>query len=854
MTSIRFIVLILVSLLATQGLSFAQQAAPAPAAPAAPAPTPAPAAPPPVAPATTAQPPAPPPKPTGLVAEQGAILTNLTSRVDALDKTVVDNPDDDAKLVEARIELENIQSDILKSGVAFRPRLGEINASLEDLGQPPKEGEPAEPEENTARRQALTKEKQQINGVLGTAEDLQIRVNGLINKISNLRRDLFGNLLMKRYNLDAAIGPQVTTEVGHEVSSFWRNIASWFRFVVRFKSEAALAATFFALLAGVVFHFAGRRLLGKFLSKDPESKPGYLQRLTAAFWSTILPTLGLGIFMTLSFWLYDYYRVLTGDIGDYLGGLLGVLFITFFVNRLAYAALSPNAPNWRLIQIESMPARWLTALATLAAFVVGFDGFMGRISDSLGSPLSVTIVKSLLAALIVGLLMVVVGRIRPFAGGDGSAAPWPRWFRLSLYGLGALTILAALGGYISLAQFVSRQVVVTGAWVATAYIGLLASRAISDEGGFGNTAAGRWMKESYQTEDTRLDQLGVLTSVVINVLIVLTFLPYVLFQWGFQPGDIVVWMKRLATGFQIGTFTFSPLAIVTGLIVFLLGYLVTRWFQSWLDGTVMARGRVDVGVRNSIRAITGYTGMALAGLIAVSAAGLNLSNLALIAGGLSLGIGFGLQNVVSNFVSGLILLVERPFKAGDWVVAGDVSGTVKKVSVRATEIETFQRQTVILPNSLLINGAVGNWTHRNRMGRVDIPIGVIHGSDAEHVHQVLLEIARNHPLVLKNPEPFVLFAGFSETAMNFEVRVFLADISGSSTVQNDIRFAILRAFAKEGIVIAHTPRAAEAEPVSEEWSKDNDHAEAKLIDRLMKRADEMSDQTKKPRRSRPDPS
>ncbi len=168
-------------------------------------------------------------------------------------------------------------------------------------------------------------------------------------------------------------------------------------------------------------------------------------------------------------------------------------------------------------------------------------------------------------------------------------------------------------------------------------------------------------------------------------------------------------------------------------------------------------------------------------------------------------------------MSGLILLAERPFKAGDWIVAGDVSGTVKKISVRATEIETFQRQTMIMPNSLLINAGVGNWTHRNKLGRVDVKVNVAYGCDAKKAHEVMLAIARSHPMVLKNPEPFVLFANFGPAALEFEIRVFLADITNGGTVQNDIRFQVLAAFDRAGLVIPSTPRAdvARMDPAAE---------------------------------------
>jgi small-conductance mechanosensitive channel len=543
---------------------------------------------------------------------------------------------------------------------------------------------------------------------------------------------------------------------------------------------------------------------------------------------------------------------LRGDIGVLLNGVGGVIFIAFFVNRLSHAVISPDMPAWRLIPIEPRPGRLLIWLITVMAVVVGFDYLMGVISETMSSPLSVTILKSLIAAVTVGLLLVLIGTVKPLADENGLPRPWPPALRFLFYFLGAATIVSALMGYVSFAQFLSRQIVITGAILATAYIGFLSSRAISEEGNFANTLIGRRLKERYDADEAMFDQLGLAASVLINIVIVVILLPLVLFQWGFQPGDIATWLNKVATGFKIGSFSFSPLAIVTGLIVFAMGYFLTRWFQGWLDGSVMARGKVDTGVRNSIRTVVGYAGLAIATLIGISAAGIDLSNFALIAGGLSLGIGFGLQNVVSNFVSGLILLAERPFKAGDWIVAGAVSGTVKKISVRATEIETFQRQTVILPNSELINSAVGNWTHRNKLGRIEIKVGVAYGSDVKRVHEVLLDIARSHPLVLKNPEPFVLFANFGPAALEFEVRVFLADINNGSSVQNDMRFAILDAFEGAGISIPSTPRFIEPPP-EPKWPADDDKAEAEHYEEEQARARQAAEARPRRRSKRPDP-
>ncbi len=786
-----------------------------------------------------------------LIEEQRAVIQAYSAQADALAQQIKNDSEIDARLVEIRLKLEELSRELLTSAVAFRPRLSEINARLEQLGAPPTDGQ-QELDIISAERASLTSEKAEINAVLGLAESLSIRVNGMIEKIGLMRSELFRNVLTKRYSLSDAFGSKLSEDVSREYASFSKSIASWLKFVIQYKSQSVLAATFFALAFAAFLLFGVRRLFHRMFSPDPYAEnPSYLSRLSVAFWSTLLPTMAVGAFLLATLFLFGYFNVLRGDIGTYLQSLFGVVGVVFGVNRLANAVLAPGLPDWRLISIESSTARWLVAAITAMAVVIGFNSLLTVINDTMGSPLSLTIARSFLAAVIVASLLILIGFLR---AGATSWRHWHGWFCYSAIGLGIFILAAAMLGYIGLATFVSMQVVVTGTILATAYVGFLSSRAIGEEGAFAETSIGRWLTIKSNLEPNTLDQFGLVVSLAINLMILLIFLPLTLFMWGFQPGDIQAWAYRLGSGFSIGSFRFSPTGMLTGVVVFIIGYFVTRWFQGWLDGSVMARGRLDTGVRNSIRTVVGYAGLALAGLIAISSAGIDLSNFALIAGGLSLGIGFGLQNVVSNFVSGLILLAERPFKAGDWIVAGDVSGTVKKISVRATEIETFQRQSVILPNSQLINSAVGNWTHRNKLGRVEVKVGVAYGTDAKRVHAILLDIARGHPLVLKNPEPFVLFANFGPAALEFELRVFLGDVTNGSVVQNDIRFALLEAFDREGIEIPSTPRAERPADV-ERWPIDDEKDEASLIEEIARKQAELAERKARGRRRprKPDP-
>ena len=740
-----------------------------------------------------------------LVVQNRNRFTAIRSEADRLEARIPANAENDATLVEIRSVLDGLARELIAAGVSFRPRLATINARLDEIGPARGADEPAEPEALTAERQALIDEKAEINALLGEAETLSLRVNRMIEQIGQLRRSLFSNSLSRRYDISMALSSDVLDDLGRESAKLQNAVSSWFRFLVNYKLKSALLATFYALLAAGVLLVGGRRLFSNLLHVDPDRKdPSYLSRLSVAFWSTLLPSASLAVFLAATYFFYDYYGVLRSDIAQIMVTLFNVIAIVYFVFSLSSSVFSPNLPNWRMVPVRSGAARTLFWLTLAMAVVMGADVVASRINQVMSSPLSLTVAKSLVATILVGLLVAAIGFVKPHEDENGRPKGWNRYIRVVIFALAGGMILAALLGYIGLARFMSQQIVVTGAILATMYLGYQSAGAVSEIGAFGKTALGRTMDRRYQIDEATKDQLGLVFGMAINLIVLAIGIPLILLQWGFQWGDIETWTYNAANELRVGSITISIVGILTGIVVFIIGYFGTRVFQRWLDGKVMARGRVDAGLRNSIGTAVGYAGIALAGLIAISSAGLDLSNLALVAGALSLGIGFGLQNIVNNFVSGLILLAERPFKVGDWIVASGAEGTVKKISVRATELETFQRQTVIVPNSLLINASVGNWTHRNRLGRVEVKVGVSYESDPRRVQDLLLEIVRAQPQALKNPEPMVTFLGFGASSLDFEVRAFLADVTNQGNFLNEVRFQIYERFRAEGIDIPFT--------------------------------------------------
>ncbi|MEQ8207622.1 MAG: mechanosensitive ion channel [Woeseia sp.] len=371
------------------------------------------------------------------------------------------------------------------------------------------------------------------------------------------------------------------------------------------------------------------------------------------------------------------------------------------------------------------------------------------------------------------------------------------------------SIVALLLGYQNLAGFVIHGATRTALALIVLWILLwLVYQAFTFLMQNDSPGATRFRRNLGVRKDGSRSGLGFM-QLVADLVLWLSFTVYLIYVWDESGTTLDALLNRIEIGYTVGQIQLIPLNIIGGILVFAGVIVLLGWIKRWIDQRWLQHIVAERGAREAVITLIGYVGFILAALIGLTMAGVNLGGLAIVSGALALGIGFGMQEIANNFVSGLILLFERPIRAGDFISVGDTEGFVRRIRIRATEIETQDNQNVLVPNSELVSGRVTNWVLRDPQGRLLVRVGVAYGSDTEKVKQILERVASEHSEVITDgraPAPRALFMNFGDSSLDFELRVRIQRIERRYTVLSDLNFAIDREFRAEGVDIPFPQR------------------------------------------------
>ncbi|MGI9383165.1 MAG: DUF3772 domain-containing protein [Methyloligellaceae bacterium] len=739
-----------------------------------------------------------------------APLTPWQATLRRIEKALEREKLSDSALEKIRDELDRVRAEAAAFIKKHEPRLVEAKAQLEKLGPAPEKKQTAPESDPVAKERAkLTRLVSEIGGAVKTAGVIGVRATQLREQGQTIARSRFSQQLLERSKSPLQFG--VWKDVSREAAASFRSlhllISDW---IGSMRSRQPLIIT---LLAAIVVFFPLWWICRIWVNRlRYPAGPGdieFFERAGSAIWVTglrALPYLGLAAVIYGSLYVLD---VLPPRIDKLATTLCLTLAGIAAINALLTTMLAPARPQWRIFPASDARALRINRLLGAIVVVYGIDLFLARLNEILVSPLPLTIAQSFFASVVFAVLLAAVLRTPvgdPTDQGEARRPRWLAWIRLPLWVLVIAILTAGAFGYIALARFLATQVVVTGSILVVLYLFYITNDEIANSIVDRNSVIGRWLMQRMSVSSGRAEQISLLALLLLHLLLITIGLPLLLLQWGFSWDDVQGWLKAAYFGFEIGHLRISLATILLAVVLFAAGLYASRLIASWLDRRILSRAGLERGLRDSIRTGLGYVGIVIAVMLAVSYIGADFSDLAIVAGALSVGIGFGLQTVVNNFVSGIILLAERPIKVGDWIVVGNEEGHVRRINVRATEIETFERSHVIIPNSSLIGGEVKNWMLRSPVGRVEVIVGVSYGSDPEQVREILLDVARAHERVLERPEPFVRFMDFGASSLDFSLRSFVANIDDALEVRSDLRFAIFAAFRDAGIEIPFPQR------------------------------------------------
>ncbi|WP_411902476.1 DUF3772 domain-containing protein [Methylorubrum thiocyanatum] len=734
-------------------------------------------------------------------------LDTIKADLEAREKAITGPNVGAGDLTRARDGLDPL-ADRLRSAIELLgPRLDAARERLTQIGPKPKEGEESE---EVARERA--EREQAVNDIDGTqrlAKSLLVQSDQIVDQISNRRRAAFTRGLFERST--SLLSPDLWMRVGADIPRDLSSLRSGFDDTVSlFRRNGSL---WNLLVLGLAFGLSfalyfGRRNIAPALGRRDinVTSPSKRAKLLGAWRVLLLGTLPALAGSYAVYYALDVTELLPARFLPVASTILGGIAFIAFVEATGDALLAVNKPAWRPAPVSDAAAWRINALAVSIAVVITVSKSTEALNSAIYAALPISIATRGVGAVTAALLLAI-GLHRfadtaekeeecfgPYVGTETSSnigGP------LRLLGWVAVAVIAVapLIGYVALSAFLVDQLIWTASILVLLWLLIVSADVLIGGSLCEDTRIATTLQANTGLRKRSLNQIAVLATGFARVLLIAVAALLALAPWGLDSTDIFSSVRTAFFGFKVGDVTISLSAIAFGVSILVLGVFITRGIQRWLENTYLPATDLDAGLRNSISTVAGYVGFLLALALAFSYLGLSLEKLTIVAGALSVGIGFGLQSIVNNFVSGLLLLWERPIRVGDQVLIGDSEGIVKRISVRSTEIQTFDRSAVIVPNSNLISGIVKNRVRGDRTGRVIISVNVLRSKDPVQAAEMMVACAKAHPDVLKEPPPRVVFKKIGDPFLEFELVAMVIDVNLGQKVQSDLNFSVFKTLA-----------------------------------------------------------
>ena len=503
-----------------------------------------------------------------------------------------------------------------------------------------------------------------------------------------------------------------------------------------------------------------------------QGAPGHrLRRSGNALWRVVIGTSAPLLAASIAVQGLRWSRLLPEGWSDLLDAFVGAFGFAGFTAAVAGAMLMRTQPSWRIAQIDDQTATRLRPLSWFLAGLAGVTFMLTAFNETVGASQAAQVaaqaLEALLYLIVIGTFLLILGKDRAQLEDDVESDAARTGLGIAMLFvslLGAFALVALLAGYVGVSLFISAMM----AWAAVLGSALYLAMTLADDLAttmFANDSRlGMILARSLGIRPSVVAQFGLLLSGCLRLALAMMALGLLLTPFGAGGGLGAVFgrLGALGDGVEIGGVSISPIAIFRGVVVLGIGLALVRMFMRWLEARYLPATDLDGSGRNSVSLVARYVGVALAVVWALASLGIGVERVALLLSALSVGIGFGLQAITQNFVSGLILLAERPIRIGDLIRVGSDEGDVKRISVRSTEIELGDHSTLIVPNSELITKSVLNKTVSGRPGRIQIQFSIPLGTDAKRIRDMVLEVIHAEEGVLNEPEPAVFIDGIAD--------------------------------------------------------------------------------------------